>query len=45
MLLMCPQPLSDELHRFVAPWLQADWPLNWQGLFGRTAPLVVEVGY
>jgi tRNA (guanine-N7-)-methyltransferase len=42
---MCPQPLSDVLHRYVVPWLQGAWPLNWQVLFGRTAPLVVEIGF
>jgi tRNA (guanine-N7-)-methyltransferase len=42
---MCARPLSDVLHRYVIPWLQADWPLNWQGLFERTAPLVVEIGF
>jgi tRNA (guanine-N7-)-methyltransferase len=42
---MCPQPLSDVLHHYVVPWLQCDWPLNWQALFGRSLPLVVEIGF
>jgi tRNA (guanine-N7-)-methyltransferase len=42
---MCAQPLSDVLHRYVIPWLQFDWPLNWLVLFERTAPLVVEIGF
>jgi tRNA (guanine-N7-)-methyltransferase len=42
---MCAQPLSDVLHHYVVPWLQADWPLDWQVLFDRTAPLVVEIGF
>jgi tRNA (guanine-N7-)-methyltransferase len=42
---MCPRPLSDVLHRYMVPWLQLDWPLNWQRLFERTAPLVVEIGF
>jgi tRNA (guanine-N7-)-methyltransferase len=42
---MCAQPLSDALHYYVVPWLQANWPLDWEGLFGRTAPLVVEIGF
>jgi tRNA (guanine-N7-)-methyltransferase len=39
------QPLSDVLHHYVVPWLQADWPLDWQVRFGRSAPLVVEIGF
>jgi tRNA (guanine-N7-)-methyltransferase len=42
---MCAQPLSDVLHRYVVPWLQAEWPLNWQVLVGRAAPLVVDIGF
>ena len=42
---MCAQPLSDALHYYVVPWLQANWPLDWEVLFGRTAPLVVEIGF
>lgn len=42
---MCARPFSDVLHRYVVPWLQLDWPLDWQGLFNRTTPLVVEIGF
>ena len=42
---MCARPLGDVLHRYVVPWLQLEWPINWPGLFGRTAPLVVEIGF
>jgi tRNA (guanine-N7-)-methyltransferase len=42
---MCARPLSDVLHRYVVPWLQLDWPLNWQVLFERPAPLLVEIGF
>jgi tRNA (guanine-N7-)-methyltransferase len=42
---MCARPLSDVLHHYVVPWLQAEWPLNWQMLVDRAAPLVVEVGF
>jgi tRNA (guanine-N7-)-methyltransferase len=38
-------PLSDVLHHYVIPWLQSDWPLNWRGIFERTAPLMVEIGF
>jgi tRNA (guanine-N7-)-methyltransferase len=43
--MMPARPLSDVLHYYVVPWLQLDWPLNWQVLFGRTAPLLVEIGF
>jgi tRNA (guanine-N7-)-methyltransferase len=42
---MCARPLADVLQRYVLPWEQLDWPLNWQDLFRRPAPLVVEVGF
>jgi tRNA (guanine-N7-)-methyltransferase len=42
---MCARPLSDVLHHYVVPWLQIEWPLNWQVVVGRTAPLVVEIGF
>jgi tRNA (guanine-N7-)-methyltransferase len=42
---MCARPLSDVLHHYVVPWLQIAWPLDWQVLVGRTAPLVVEIGF
>jgi tRNA (guanine-N7-)-methyltransferase len=45
MTFMRARPLSDVLHHYVVPWLQADWPLDWQGLMGRGAPLVVEIGF
>jgi tRNA (guanine-N7-)-methyltransferase len=39
------RPLSDVLHHYVIPWLQSDWPLDWQEIFQRTAPLMVEIGF
>jgi tRNA (guanine-N7-)-methyltransferase len=39
------RPLSDVLHHYVIPWLQSDWPLDWQEIFERTAPLMVEIGF
>ena len=39
------RPLCDVLHHYVIPWLQSDWPLDWQGIFERRAPLVVEIGF
>jgi tRNA (guanine-N7-)-methyltransferase len=45
MMPMKGRPLSDVLHRYVVSWLQKEWPVNWQGLFERAAPLVVEIGF
>jgi tRNA (guanine-N7-)-methyltransferase len=45
MMPMHARPLSDVLHRYVVPWLQLDWPLDWQALFERSAPLVAEIGF
>lgn len=42
---MCAWPLGDALHRYLVPWLQLDWPLNWPELFDCAAPLVVEIGF
>jgi tRNA (guanine-N7-)-methyltransferase len=39
------RPLSEALHRYVVPWLQRDWPIDWAALFARRAPLVVEIGF
>jgi tRNA (guanine-N7-)-methyltransferase len=42
---MCGRALSDVLHHYVISWLQADWPLDWSGIFERIAPLIVEIGF
>jgi tRNA (guanine-N7-)-methyltransferase len=42
---MCARPLSDVLHHYLIPWLQRDWPLDWPAAFGRSAPLVVDIGF
>ena len=39
------RPLSELLHQYVIHWLQADWPLDWEEIFERAAPLVVEIGF
>jgi tRNA (guanine-N7-)-methyltransferase len=39
------RPLTDVLQRYVLPWLQLDWPINWRELFQRAAPLKVEIGF
>lgn len=38
-------PLSEAICRYLVPWLQLDWPLDWTAVFGREAPLVVEAGF
>ena len=30
---------------FFPEWRTADWPMNWNAVFGRTAPRTVEVGF
>jgi tRNA (guanine-N7-)-methyltransferase len=42
---MCARPLSEALYRYVVPWLQVDWPIDWPVLCARQAPLMVEVGF
>jgi tRNA (guanine-N7-)-methyltransferase len=42
---MCARPLSETLYRYVVPWLQADWPIDWPTLCARQAPLLVEIGF
>lgn len=42
---MNPLPLSAALHRYVVPWLQLDWPLDWGRLFDASQPLVLEIGF
>jgi tRNA (guanine-N7-)-methyltransferase len=42
---MCARPLSETLYRYVVPWLQVDWPIDWPTLFARQAPLLVEIGF
>jgi tRNA (guanine-N7-)-methyltransferase len=38
-------PLSKAISRYLVPWLQIDWPIDWRGIFGREAPLIVEAGF
>jgi tRNA (guanine-N7-)-methyltransferase len=42
---MSARPLSDALSHYLIPWLQREWPLDWPVAFGRTAPLVVDIGF
>lgn len=37
--------LSSSIERFLIPWTRLDWPLAWPEIFGRTAPLALELGF
>jgi tRNA (guanine-N7-)-methyltransferase len=37
--------LSSSIERFLIPWTRLDWPLAWPEIFGRTAPLGLELGF
>ena len=38
-------PLSEAIKTYEVPWLEEDWPIDWEEVFGRTTPLVVEIGF
>ncbi|MEZ6194146.1 MAG: tRNA (guanosine(46)-N7)-methyltransferase TrmB [Planctomycetota bacterium] len=38
-------PLSAMIERFVVPYLERPWPLDPEALFGRRAPLTLEIGF
>jgi tRNA (guanine-N7-)-methyltransferase len=38
-------PLSEAICKYWVPWRGLDWPLDWEGIFGRPADLVVEIGF
>jgi tRNA (guanine-N7-)-methyltransferase len=33
------------IERFTVPWQLLDWPPDWEALFGRPGPLVLEIGF
>jgi tRNA (guanine-N7-)-methyltransferase len=39
------QPSSAELAAFLVEWREGPWPLDWAGIFGRAAPLALEIGF
>lgn len=39
------RPLSTALASFVLDWSAETWPLRWPRVFGREAPLVLEIGF
>jgi len=38
-------PLSTQIARYEVPWRDRDWPLDVEAIFGRRAPLVLEIGF
>lgn len=38
-------PLSEEIQKYTVPWLQLDWPIDWQQIFDRPGDLVLEIGF
>lgn len=35
----------EALHRFVVPWVELDWPIDWDRCFGTSGSLGVEIGF
>ncbi|MCZ6598879.1 MAG: tRNA (guanine(46)-N(7))-methyltransferase TrmB [Planctomycetota bacterium] len=42
---MTARPLSTSIRDHVVPWRRMEWPIDWAGVFGRRAPLAVEIGF
>jgi tRNA (guanine-N7-)-methyltransferase len=39
------RPLSLIIQDHVIPWRELDWPLPWERIFHRTAPLTLDIGF
>ena len=39
------RPLSELVRDYLVSWIDLDWPIRWEEVFGRSGPLVVEVGF
>jgi len=39
------RPLSRQIQDHLVPWRDGPWPTAWSSVFGREAPLAVEVGF
>jgi tRNA (guanine-N7-)-methyltransferase len=37
--------LSEAIRKYEIPWLERDWPIDLAEVFGRSAPVVVEIGF
>lgn len=42
---MAAMPLSEAILNYMVPWTRVDWPPDWEMVFGRPGPLVVEIGF
>lgn len=42
---MCALALSESILKYMIPWLDLDWPLNPEEIYGREGPLVLEIGF
>ena len=42
---MAAMPLSEAIRNHMVPWITANWPPDWAAIFGRSGPLVVEIGF
>ncbi len=40
-----PRSLSRALADYVVDWQGVPWPIHWSAVFGRTAPLALEIGF
>ena len=39
------RPLSRQIDTHLLPWKDGPWPRNWPAVFGREAPLALEIGF
>ena len=42
---MAARPLSEAILNYMVSWTKMDWPPDWEKVFGRPGPLVVEIGF
>ena len=42
---MAARPLSEAILNNMVSWTSLDWPADWGKVFGRSGPLVVEIGF
>lgn len=39
------RPLSTSLQAYLVDWQRESWPVPWERVFGRSAPLALEIGF
>lgn len=42
---MAARPLSEAILNYMVSWTRVDWPPDWETVFGRSGPLVAEIGF